>query len=114
MTPDNQQTKTGPIHNTILKALALLLCVIFPLSTLCEFNMLTSPGFSPDTMWCGVYGCILACLCWRSTAAKAAAIIINCVPFALFCVGFLMGGVTGPLYLLLHAVLPFIPWSLIF
>ena len=100
--------------NTCIKALALLLCLIFPLTALCEFNMLTSPGLCLNTMWCGLYGCILACLCWRSPAARVAVIIINCIPFALLCLGFLMGGITGPLYLLLRAALPFIPRSLIF
>lgn len=103
-----------PGNNPPAKALALLLCLLFPITALCEYCGLAQPGaLSLNTMWCGLYGCILAGLFWRSMPMKAAVIVANIVPFGFLCLGFLMGGAMGPVYLLLRAAIPFIPWTAI-
>lgn len=58
-------------------------------------------------LWCSLYGCILVCVFCRSKIYKAVAIILN-LPVILLCAfGSLMGGLTGPLIVLLHMVIPF-------
>ena len=101
-------------ENMPFKLCVLIVCLIFPCTAGAVFTILPDlVNVMIHTMWCGLYGCILAWLFWKSKTAKCLVTLLNAAPFLLLCLGFLMGGPAGPAYLLLKACLPFVPWGIL-
>ena len=105
------------LNHKMTKAVSLVLCAILPCAFLAPvffaaFNH-TFVDFLEDNLynllWCGLYGCVLVCLAFKSKWIRAFAIMLNLFPFGLLALGSLMGGVFGPLILLAKAIIPFLP-----
>ncbi|MBQ6206590.1 MAG: hypothetical protein IJK52_05870 [Oscillospiraceae bacterium] len=98
------------LNHNVTKAIALILCAVLPLLVILEFlRVHTFSLYLYNALWCGFYGCILACLAFRRPQIKAVAITLNALPFAFLCVGALMGGWHAPFLLALKAAIPFLP-----
>ncbi|WP_040565914.1 hypothetical protein [Peptostreptococcus stomatis] len=86
--------------------IGVILSLILPALALLYFAGLYEI-FLYNWLWCGLYGCILVCVFCRSKIYKAVAIILNFSVILLCAFGSLMGGISGPLIVLLHMVIPF-------
>ena len=85
---------------------AIILSLVLPVLGLVVF-LFNMDIFIYNWLWCGLYGCILVCIFCKSKAYKFVAIILN-LPVILLCAfGALMGGLAGPLIVLIHMVIPF-------
>ena len=94
--------------NKWIKTIAIVVSMLFPCTTVALlFGVETD--FILNVLWCGFYGCILVCLAVSSKWIKAAIILLNLISFVFLSLGFMMGGSTAPFWMLLKAVLPFLP-----
>lgn len=85
---------------------AIILSLVLPVLGIVVF-LFNMDIFIYNWLWCGLYGCILVCIFCKSKAYKFVAIILN-IPVILLCAfGALMGGLAGPLIVLIHMVIPF-------
>ncbi len=85
---------------------AIILSLVLPVLGIVVF-LFNMDIFIYSWLWCGLYGCILVCIFCKSKAYKFVAIILN-LPVILLCAfGALMGGLAGPLIVLIHMVIPF-------
>ena len=85
---------------------SIILSLVLPVLGIVVF-LFNMDIFIYNWLWCGLYGCILVCIFCKSKAYKFVAIILN-LPVILLCAfGALMGGLAGPLIVLIHMVIPF-------
>ena len=100
--------------NPYAKAFSLLATLVMPISVVDTGieGILSGAGITPfDLTFCGFYGCIILCLAWERKWLwlKIPLVAINTVLNGFYILMGFMGGVTGPLLLLMQMIIP-IPW----
>lgn len=100
-------------YRKTLSFLAFFMVLVIPIWAIVFFGGLILDFDITPYLWIGFYGCLLSCFVWKKRGWKVLAIMTNLLPFAFLCFGFLMGGLAGPVYLILKAILPFVPWKFI-
>ena len=89
-------------------------CLVMPISVVDSGieGILTRSGITPfDLTFCGFYGCIVFCLAWERKWLwlKILLVAVNVLLNGFYILMGFMGGVTGPLLLLLQMLIP-VPW----
>ena len=97
-------------ENKFIKIVAIILSVIFSCTVISTFLGFV-PYFILNVLWCGLYGCILVCLAFKSKWIRVSAISLNLISFGFISFVCMMGGLSAPFWLLLKAIVPFISLS---
>ncbi|MDO4542470.1 MAG: hypothetical protein Q4C00_06575 [Bacillota bacterium] len=92
----------------LLKTFSLLLSIVFPIVFLMALCFDLDNGWIVNVLWCGLYGTIGVCVTNNLKALKVCIALLNFIPFCFLSLGFMMGGISAVLWLMLKAIIPFI------
>lgn len=99
-------------RNIILKWVGLILSAIPPIILACFLINIDSDIITwlIHVLWCGFYGCILLWWSHESKVLKWIMTVLNVFPFLFLAIGSLMGGIMGPIIVILKTVIWYVPY----
>lgn len=99
-------------RNQILKWVGLVLSAIPPIILACFLIDIDSDIITwlIHVLWCGFYGCILLWWSHESKVLKWIMTVLNVFPFLFLAIGSMMGGIMGPIIVILKTVIWYVPW----
>lgn len=97
-------------ENLVIKIVVFLLSLIFPLMLYIDVFLMKStlPISSFDITWLGFYSCIILCYVLKNKVLKTISVLLNIGCIIFLCFASLIGGATGPLWVIAKTLIPFI------